>query len=113
MLNKALYCQGVCYFKILTLYEAVTAAVNKSKQEFCHWVMNFIHCSLCLCHTASHSTSQLSQKLKTTYKASTSKVPGTSHVSPFNRARKTCHVCKYLSFWDSGLCEVTDCGKPL
>ncbi|XP_016523007.1 WD repeat-containing protein 37-like isoform X2 [Poecilia formosa] len=41
---------------------------------------------------ASHSTSQLSQKLKTTYKASTSKVPGTSHVGLLRRARQSSHI---------------------
>ncbi|KAI3354742.1 hypothetical protein L3Q82_004576 [Scortum barcoo] len=51
---------------------------------------------------ASHSTSQLSQKLKTTYKASTSKVPESSRVSPSYSAHKS-YLCNYTSCWDSGV----------
>lgn len=45
----------------------------------------FTHCPLSVCFsTASHSTSQLSQRLKTTYKASTSKVLCLQQLSRFS-----------------------------
>lgn len=56
----------------ITLYKAISAAVKPTNAT----VLNSLHCFLCSSRLpASHSTSQLSQKLKTTYKASTSKVP--------------------------------------
>ena len=57
--------------------------------------------SLPLHPTASHSTSQLSQKLKTTYKASTSKVMRENHRWDHHGANKISHLCQYLNFFGS------------
>lgn len=50
------------------------AAGHREKREFVAHPVGLTRCPLLFFSTASHSTSQLSQRLKTTYKASTSKV---------------------------------------